>query len=514
MEELHSLLHSLSRAQLRLIRNYLSCFSSRGETEAKTLRLVELLLEDVSHIPSLDECSRLVYQTPPDTKILKLKSRLKAKVFDALLLDINIDRKGLFGKSELMPLKLRKKLAQFSYLYYKHGNKPIVKQLLDEIISYSKQYEFYHGVIEGLKYKKYYKGFRIGEKEFTELNTELRYYQYCHDATVKAMDYYYLMIMKTNFQGNRDNKKMQSFLRESISDLKKDYEYTNSSNVGYYLKFLEQVYFENSNDFSAAREACIEQLAITNNNIAVYRKQRIGIIYDNIAQFDLLLGDYDRAFNNAVAAQKHLIKKSANYFVSKEIEFEALFYSGQYQKAKTVSGTLINAIASQTGDFRYSIYRYLRANALFMLNEPKESLKLLSEKQVLSKDKVGWEVGIRILTILCHIEMNNFDYTTQLIDGLRRHIDRQSKFAEIKERDKLITKVLQHMSKRGFAHGQISVKEISILKQLASGDKKCKWKALTPELIPFHEWVVKKYKIDLNTPTAAKKASKRKFSLN
>lgn len=514
MEELHSLLHSLSRAQIRLLRNYLTCFSSRGESEAKTLLLVEFLLKSTSCVPTVEDCSMVVYDTPADAKILKLKSRLKGKILDSLLLDINLDKKALLDKSELMTVKLRKKIAQLNYLFFKHGAKPLVKQMLDEIVVLSKQYEYYSGLVEALRFKKNFKGFRIGEKEFFTIKKEMEFYVACSNAVTKAQDCYYLMIMRTNFQANVNPKSIQSFLRESIGDLKKEYEYTQSANVGYYLKYLEQSYFENSKDYYSAREACLEQLAIVNNNVSVYRKQRVGIIYDNLAQYDILLGQYERAINNAVAAQKHFIKKSTNYFVSKEVEFYALFYSGLYARAKSASSVLLSAVPFQSGDFRNAKYSFFRANVLFIQGEVREAFKLLNKKLELSKDKSGWEIAIRILTVMCHIEQEDYDYVTQLIDSLRRHIDRQGKQSEIKERDKLIVKVLQQMSKRGFAQGQVSEKEIHLLRQLAGNDKKCKWEPLTPELIPFHEWAVKKYRIDLNAYIPAKKASKRKVSLN
>lgn len=505
MENLHLLLNSLSRAQLRLLRKFLTCFSSRGEGDAKTLHLLELLLE-TSTSPVLESCSRQLYNAEPDTRILKLKSRLKSKVLDALLLDINLEHRGLFDKKELATIKIRKKLAQYSYLSYKFGDKPIVKQLIDEVIQLSKKFEHYSGVIEGLKFKKYYKGFRIGEKEFHAINKELEFYEACSKAVGKAADYYYLKMMKGNFKGNVDQRESQNFLRECIADLKKEYEYTRSATVGFYLKYLEQFYHENNSNFEAAREACLQQLSIVNKHPAVYRKQRVGIIYDNIAQFDILLSDYKRAVNNALAAQKHFLKKSVNYFISKEIEFEALFYAEEFQKAKTVSATLVNAVASQSGDFRSAKYRFFRANVLFMLGEYREALKLLSERLELSKDKSGWEIAIRVLMIMNHLELERYDYVSQLVEGLRRHMDRHGKQTEMRERDRTIIKVMQKMVIRGFDPGQISEKELNLLRQLASKDGKQKWEPLTPELIPFHEWAARKYRLNLAAkPTARAK---------
>jgi tetratricopeptide (TPR) repeat protein len=515
MEALHSLLHSLSRAQIRVLRNYLTSFSSRGEADAKTLHLTEILLRSSTDVPSIEQCSREIYGEPVGSRMLKLKSRLKSKVLDSLLLDINVERNDVFDELDQMTIKLKKKSAQFYVLNYSLSSHPYVKELIDGIIANSKQFENYSVLIELLRFKKFKKGFRQGEREFNKANKEIAFYESCNTAVLKAIDYYYRMSMMTSFKGGVEGKKGQKFLLDAIADLHKEYELTRSAVVSYYLKQLEFAYFSANKNFEAARNVCLEQLAVVNNHKSVYRRLRVGIAYDNIAQCDIFLEEYDKAIRNAQAAQKHFEKTSMNFYVSKEIEFYSLFYNKDLQRARSIGSLLLGNIKTKTGDFRYAKYRFFVAAILFQLGSYKETLKLVSEKLEVSKDKSGWEIAIRILIVLCQIELGSFDQASMLIDSLRKHIDRQGKVADIRERDRLIVKVLQMISKRGFAQGQVSEKEIELLRLLASDDKKYKWEALTPELIPFHQWVIKKYRISLTKATAPKaKLSRRKVLAN
>lgn len=511
MEELHSLLHSLSRAQIRLLRNYLTCFSSRGESDAKTLHLTELLLAG-EEVPSIRVCSNAIYQCEPDSKILKLKSRLKSKILDSLLLDINIDRPDSLDELDLSVIKIKKRLALCYTLLYSVGYNSITRSLIQEVISLAKTYENYSTLIEALRLINWRENSRKNEKNFINLSEDIAQYEKRLAYINKAIDLYYLFVLKNNSTANPNQKKLQSFLQESIFELKSYYDETSSALIGYYLKVLENAYFQNSKNYISARDVCIEQLAIVNNNKSVYRKQRVGIAYDNIAQCDIYIGDYAKAARNAQAAQKHFLKNSTNYTVAKEIEFCATLYNREYQKARSISTSLISSIKNGNSGMILAKYRFFKANAYFMTADYKECLKLVTEKQEISKDKGGWEVAIRILTILCHIELGYFDIASQQIDGLRRYIDRQGKVTDIRERDKLIARALQLMSKRGFSYDQIGEKELDVLRQLAGDDKKYKWEVLTSELIPFHQWATNKYHIDLSPSASAKihKTPKRK----
>lgn len=496
MEAIHSLLHSMSRSELRIFRASLTTGAYRARTETKAVKLLEFLLKNKNQVPTNKECSLHIYNKAGDKRFKMLKSRLRTKIFDSLLNDINIERQSTsLDEFDYAAIKIRKKFAQFQQLYYSRGDRPFVKQLLNEIILLSKKWEYYPTLAESLKLKKWLKGFRQGEKEFDLLNKEIAFYELCNQALNKATDFYYRLIMKSNFSGIPDVPNIQKFLLKCIRELKMDYSMTDSANVGYYLKFLELAYFQNNENYSRAREICEELLSIINTNKAAYRKLRAGATYLNLGQCDMYLKDNKKAVLNIRRGQNYFAKHSLNYSVLKEQEFLALFYGNNIKEAEFGSVELLNSTTTEEqGSFRIAKYEFYHANILFKNGDHKSALKILNRKQEISKDKIGWDIAIRMLTIMSLIELEYFDEAAQHIESLRKHMDRHSKMKEsLKERDRLALKVLQAMEKQGFVFEKMSANEIKILDKLGSKDKKYRWEPLTPELIPFHEWMEKKY---------------------
>lgn len=496
MEAIHSLLHSMSHSELRIFRASLTTGAYRANAETKAVKLLEFLLINKKQVPNNKECSLHIYNKAGDKRFKMLKSRLRTKIFDSLLNDINIERQSAsLDEFDYAAIKIRKKFAQFWQLYYSRGDRPFVKQLLNETISLSKKWEYYPGLTESLRLKKWLKGFRQGEKEFDFLNKEIAFYELCNQALNKAIDFYYRLIMKTNFSGIPDIPSIQKFLLKCIAELKMDYSMTHSANIGYYLKFLELAYFQNKEDYSRARGICEELIDIINNNKAAYRKQRIGGTYLNLGQCDIYLNDNKKAALNIRIAQKHFPKHSLNYSVLKEQEFLALFYGNNIKDGESVLFELQNSTTTEEqGSFRLAQYEFYHANILFKNGDHKSALKILNRKQEISKDKIGWDIAIRMLTVMSLVELEYFDEAAQHIESLRKHMDRHFKIKEsLKERDRLVLKVLQAMEKKGFVFEKMSANEIKILDKLGSKDKKYRWEPLTPELIPFHEWMEKKY---------------------
>lgn len=514
MEDLHSLLNSLKRKEIQVLRASLTCYASRIEPETKALKLFEFLLKNNSRVPSASACSLEVYNNKDDKRLKILKTRLKSKILDSLTLDVNIERKGVFNELDHASIKVKKKLTQFHLLYRTRGNHPFALQLLDEVINFSKKFELYESVTEGLKFKKYFSGFCKGIKDFNKINKEIAFYEYCDLAKYKGSDYYYRLILRTDFYGKPDNKKMQEQLKESIIELNKDYKYTRSANVGYYLKLLELAYFFSNNNYLTAREVCLELLDIVKNNKSIFRKQRIGVAHANLSKCYIHIGDYRKAISNTHDGQKYFPQQSVNYPVLKEQEFFALFYNNQLEKAEAAVNKLLKISSKQQGDFRVAKFQFYKANILFKKGNYRKALEILSRNQEISKDKTGWGIAIHILIIISLIELGRNDEAALHVEGLRRHMDRHSK-KEVKkgdrERDLLILIMLQHLEKEGFVFNKMNSRIINTLELLSGNSKKYVWECLTPELIPFHEWYASKanYRLPELNPISSKRKEKR-----
>src|SRR5688572_10082713 len=92
MERLHTLLHSLSPAETETLRRHLTYLTGSAEPETRTLRLAELILKDKKKKLTPSQYSRKLFGKVSLSALRLLKFRLRNKLFDSLLLDINLDR--------------------------------------------------------------------------------------------------------------------------------------------------------------------------------------------------------------------------------------------------------------------------------------------------------------------------------------------------------------------------------------------------------------------------------------
>ena len=160
---------------------------------------------------------------------------------------------------------------------------------------------------------------------------------------------------------------------------------------------------------------------------------------------------------------------------------------------------LSSASRKELGEFRHAKYNFLLANALFKLRRFTEALNILSQELEISKDKTGWEIGLRTLKIMTLVEMGKHSEAELSVLALReffKYTDKKIRESEnnatpISKRDRMILNLLMQAYRKGFMFATLngkSEKNISIL----SNNKEQQWEPFTHEVIPFHEWFVGK----------------------
>jgi tetratricopeptide (TPR) repeat protein len=495
MEKLHSLLHSLNPQQIKVLRKFLTSFSSRNETHTKMWDLAAQILAKKKSPPTIQECSLLIYGVNRDSRIEKLKTRLYSKVLDSLIIDINTNRRDYQDEVHPIFVRLKKRATLFQIIRFTSLRNTVALDMLQEIIQTSKKYEQYPLLLESLTYSKWIIGWREGNKVINQYNKEIDHYEKCNKALNNATDNYYNMISLSNFQGKASAEKLRVFLEDRIAIMTYDYANTQSASVGYYLKLMEMAYFQHIKDYRKAKDAGRELLSIIINNVSVYRKVRLGFAYDNLAETDIYLGDYNSALQNIELAAKNIGKVSRDYIVNRQLAFEAHFHKNEVAKAAEICAELLHSTRSQQGDFRIAKYRFFSACIDFKRGNYKECASELSKKFELSRDKVGWEISTRVLRIMALIELERFDEAQPLVTSLQKHIERTARKSDVDERDRLILRLLREFEKEGFNRDRLSSRAEDLLLQLAEVGKTYSWQPFTPELIPVQEWFMSKYHI-------------------
>ena len=95
---------------------------------------------------------------------------------------------------------------------------------------------------------------------------------------------------------------------------------------------------------------------------------------------------------------------------------------------------------------------------------------------------------IRIMRLLCSIEMLKLNMIDYDIESFRKYLERTAKQYEVRERDKLVLKVLLELVKYDYNFSLTSVVVETELEKLKSTDEQYAWNPDSPELILFHDW--------------------------
>ncbi|MEX2380231.1 MAG: hypothetical protein WD530_05775, partial [Vicingaceae bacterium] len=136
---------------------------------------------------------------------------------------------------------------------------------------------------------------------------------------------------------------------------------------------------------------------------------------------------------------------------------------------------------------RTKIY-FVRAMSYFVKEQFREALLMLNNMEELEKEKEGWNVWIRIMRILCSIELLKLNMIDYDVESFRRYLERTDKRKDVKPRDKLILKVLIDLDRNSYDFKQTQISRMEELKELSKVNGKYSWEAQTPELILFHDW--------------------------
>jgi len=497
MEKLHFLIQTLTKPQRKILKVHLKYLSVRKDANTQMMKLAEILTNCGPNPPTIEECSLLIYGKMNYSAMQKIKSRLFQRLKALLVFDVGMEKRNAETEDlDRYGVAIRWETTLFQILYNRTGNNPLLRSTMNEIIRLCKEYESYPTLIEILNYKKWM-NYREGEKKMALVNAEVNYFKKCNDVLTKAKDYYLLTIVRSTFTTKEDLQEYQKFLRDAIAELNEEAAPLSSPLITYYIKHLEILYYEAGKNFITTREVCLELAELVKEKKSIYSKQRLAVVYGSISACDLRLGDYEQAIENAHLAQKYCIPNTENYYATMEYEFIARFYQRETDKCKAVCAQLVRSTKKEIGDFRYAKYLYFQANVFYLLGRYKEALSLLNFKMELSRDKLGWDISIRILRIQLMLELDRMDEASTQFDSLSKHANRSSTEEGLRPRDKLILRILRMLNHEGYSGTRIRHK-ITLNYNLLVHDKLYAWEPLSSEMIPFDNWLAERYNLHRN----------------
>jgi len=495
MEDLHAILKSLSPNQNEALQRLLTCFSSRKQTETKTQLLANLILADGDKILSSEYYSVKIFGVYNPKAFSKLKIRLYDRIYDCLLMSFNLDKAEKIDPTDDALIRIKKKSALYTCIRFEKQLQSLASKLLDEIIEESKQIEYFPGLVEHLRYKKWQQARTNGTDSYEFWDKEQKHYENISSALNKAADYYNMLVAKNKSTANSDKKAIAPFLEKSIAVLNAYPQESKSKSFEYYQLWLQFELYSMRKDYLFVKNTCHSLIELINANKSIFREQRISFVYDNLAETEIYLSNYDSAIQYSAQAQKHFSKKSRNLSLSQNLQFLANFHKGDFAEAEKTNTSLLSFLKDEVGEFDFSKYNFYKANLFFINGNFKEADAHLSLDYKILDDTTGYGIGVRVLHILTHIESADDDRARRGINSLDQFIYRLSPTTEQPSvRDIQILNFLQSLDKEGFQFNMLNKKAHQQIELLSNPSGEYPWQPFTAELIPFHQWVNSKIK--------------------
>jgi tetratricopeptide (TPR) repeat protein len=493
IEHLRSIHFMMDKNERVALRNYLTCFESRKKGhKPKSLILLDLL-------EKYDDDGRVILllkkKIASEDARRMVVSRLREKMLSSLTLDVNLTRSENYDEQAQARAGVIQGKLQGGLLLGR-GQRKLGYFVIDRSIKEAKHYEFYDDLVDMLSIQRQFiKAWKGTDQAFYDINGEINNYSECRDAANLAKQYFEETTMRYGFKGlsrmPADPKQIQ-FLKERIDHLHDEFEKTSSATVGYYYYFLLVEFYQVQNNLEEASDSLSKLAQMLENNPAIKRKVRLASVHLNLGANDLWLHRFDQSRTQFETSLTYIRENTRNHGVITELLFYSLFYSGNLDEAENKFETLVDSKYVDQSDFRKAIRSYLLACVSFAKGEfRKVNLRLASSHHI-GKDKEGWNIGSRVLSIMLAIEREKFDLADTLIVNLRQFQREGVEETDLRFRDTLILSILLDLRKKSYDFSEVFKLKEGIISELAEDNYETGWILQTPEMICFHTWFLDK----------------------
>ncbi len=484
--ELKGLISVLKKEELTLAKKHLSAFESYHTKEpSKMLRLFKGMLKypDIQY----DRLKKLVSKEITNKSFNQLIARTSERVQESIILDINLNRKENYSTIFQNQIKIRKYLIQSKVLYGR-GMRSITIKLIDWVLKTSKKYELYDELVEAIYFKQGMVLSTKGEKSFLSLENDLNFYENCRVLLRKSRQLYRSYYASISFKGKVQND--YSFLINAITQIENFYQNTKSANILSYLLLLKLEKAVVFKDYDLGKEAGESFIKALKESAAIYSPVRAGIINYNICDNEISALRFKDAITFGLRAKKILFEFSMNLNSITTIDLLSLayFYNEDYINSIKVIDELDSNNQLNKFPLQKSILIYRKAICYFSTGKYRDASLLFNNLQEIEKDKEGWNLWIRIMRILCSIELLKLNMIDYDVESFRKYIQRLNRSRDVRKRDQLILKILIELDRVDFDFKKVEEKRKEELELLNSTNMGYEWEPKSPEMVIFGDW--------------------------
>ncbi len=492
--QLQKLIEALHTSEIRLARKHILAYESNHTTKhRKMFLLFQLICRKSRH-----DYSRIKQKVSPNSNndsFNRLIKRTINRVYESLLLDVNISRKDAYNEIFRVQINVRKQLIGAQILLSK-GLIDQSKRRLELIRRTTKVYELYDELVECLYLlKRFYTNTKDAVK-FNEVEDEIKYIEHCRKLHLDSKSLYQSIKIKlsSSLARNEDSKNIFG----EIHLIKEHYDETASYKIlSYYLLLMMEFYYMN-NQYKAEIETGLNFISHLKQQKSIYSKNRIMQIYSSLSNTLIGASDFFNAYKFAEASLlSSKTSPSLNYLLALEQKVKALIYLGKHERALEEIERILSHSLIEKYPFQKTKADYFSAVIAFLLCDYKFASRKVYDLGFIEKDREGWNLWIRLLRVMISLEKEDISTVDFELESFRKYLERIG--VDKSSRIQMIFNVLHQLERNDFNFAATYKKNEINFQLLSSLGKPYKWDSTTAEIVVFHEWFeAKAYKREYN----------------
>ncbi|KAA3643698.1 MAG: hypothetical protein DWP98_12960, partial [Bacteroidetes bacterium] len=363
---------------------------------------------------------------------LKLLKRTVFRIRESLIIEVNLNRKNNLGTILKVKYQLKKDLIIAQILLNKGLLDQAIK-LYDKTIRIAKDFEFFDEIIEATLAKLNVASGGNKNLDYIQIKAEIDYYEFeknqLREIRFQIQSYSARIIQISN------KETLNKELTFMIVKVKKMCEAVKSVNAKSILYLLQMEYCNNRGLHRLMIKVAETLLFDLMNKPALYSPNRINYTNNEIARAYFIKLDLKQAKHFCESAIEALDGKINNaYLYSSETIVIIEIYLNEFERVKLRLQSILDLSITKKYSLKETHFNYYLAITYFVLQNYKTSFQQLNELKIIEKDKEGWNVWIRIMRILCSIELLRLNMVDYDIESFRKYIERISKAGNINAR--------------------------------------------------------------------------------
>lgn len=478
MNDIINLIKSLSKKELSIL-DALYEVEEYSKTSKKYILLNHIKTGKVTDDETA--CVLIYGKKSAGPKYSRLKSRLTKDILSVMAIE---QGKNLYSSAYFIAKHETRQLVLDSEILYGKGHSEIAYKYLKKAYNKALEFELTHEILLILDLLQKHVGQIKGLKYFEQYSKEK--YVNLHKLKLKYDSYqtYYEIMLPNIFSGRNINSSLDNI--NAIINLENIYKESKSREVLSLLLRAKTFFYHQEKSYDLALEAAKEYLKLVIADPIVKSLANEAGANMQISIIELYQSKLNDAMGNINKALTLFNKKSTNELRALNIKFIILSIMNDLNGMDMVLRNVNLNPNLKIDLYQRDLWFLRKATYLFQKGTYQESMAYIQKCNDIISDKSGWRIGIKLLEIICIIELRLYDFLEFRLENFYRLLLSTKELK--KGRVMHIYKLLKVTYSNNYNWTKIDLDSNNEYQQLLMQTNEMQWDPLGFEVIPFHRW--------------------------